>query len=89
MTTTMKSEEARTRFSDIINRAAYGHGRTVITRHGKNVAAVVSMEDLEVLERILAKLEDEIDVKAANAALSEIEKQGTLSWEHIKADLGL
>ena len=34
-------------------------------------------------------LEDQIDLEAARAALDEVSKSGTVSWEEIKAELGL
>ena len=33
--------------------------------------------------------EDRIDIEEARAALKEVEEQGTVSWEKIKADLNL
>ena len=86
---TITAEEARSKFSDVVNRAAYGNERTIITKHGKSMAAIVSMEDLEILERIIAKLEDEMDVQSAKAAIKEAETEGTIPWESIKAELGL
>lgn len=44
--------EARERFADIINRVAYGKDRVVLTRRGKQVAAVVPIEDLKVLQQM-------------------------------------
>lgn len=44
--------QARERFSDLIHRVASGGQRIVLTRHGKPVAALVSAEDLEWLQRI-------------------------------------
>jgi prevent-host-death family protein len=41
--------QARAEFADLINRAAYGHERIVITRHGRVIAALISAEDLEKL----------------------------------------
>jgi prevent-host-death family protein len=41
--------QARAEFADLINRAAYGHERIVITRHGRVIAALISAEDLERL----------------------------------------
>ena len=51
MTTARKisAKEAREEFSEIINQAAFGSKRTIITRHGKEVAAVISISDLERL----------------------------------------
>jgi prevent-host-death family protein len=41
--------QARAEFADLINRAAYGHERIVITRHGRVIAALISADDLEKL----------------------------------------
>jgi prevent-host-death family protein len=42
----MSAGDARERFSEIVNEAAYADRRTVITRHGKEVAAIVPIGDL-------------------------------------------
>ena len=55
MTDTMSSTDARERMADVLNRVAYAKDRVRITRRGKEVAAVVPIEDLELIER----LEDE------------------------------
>ena len=44
--------EARDRFSEVVNEASYGSKRVLLTRHGKSVAAVVSVADLELLQQI-------------------------------------
>jgi prevent-host-death family protein len=77
--------EARDRFSQLINEAAYGAQRVVLTRHGKNVAAVVPISDLDLLNQ----LERIIDVEQARKALSEAQNGRTLSVEEIKRALGL
>ena len=81
----VSTAKARDNFSDVINRAAYGKERVVLTRHGKKLAAVVPIEDIELLEN----LEDRIDLEDARAALAETKKKGTVSWEKLKSDLGL
>ena len=77
--------KARDEFSDLVNRAAYGKERVVLTRRGKPLAAVVPLEDMELLER----LEDRIDLDEVRAALAEGRDDGTVSWEEIKAEIGL
>ncbi len=77
--------KARDEFSDLVNRVAYGKERVVLTRRGKPLAAVVPLEDVELLER----LEDRIDLDEARAALAEARDGGTVSWEEIKAEIGL
>jgi prevent-host-death family protein len=61
--------KARSDFSAIVNEAAFGRKRTVISRRGKEeVAAVIPIADLHLLER-LAKAEiDRQDIADSNAA---------------------
>ena len=88
--TTVTAEEARNQLAEIINRAAYGHECTVITRRGKRVAAIVSIQDLELLEAVLDALEDEIDLPVIKERLRNFEETGEgVPWERIKAELGL
>jgi prevent-host-death family protein len=42
----LSTGDARERFAEIVNEAAYADKRTVITRRGKEVAAVVPITDL-------------------------------------------
>ncbi|HLL39040.1 MAG TPA: type II toxin-antitoxin system Phd/YefM family antitoxin [Rubrobacteraceae bacterium] len=44
------THEAKTRLSEYVNRVHYRGDRIVIERHGKPVAALVSVEDLARLE---------------------------------------
>ena len=76
---------ARAQFSDIINRAAFGKERVTLTRRGKEIVAVVPIEDVKLLEA----LEDKIDLEEARAALAESKKKGAVSWDKIKKELGI
>ncbi|OGR28696.1 MAG: toxin-antitoxin system antitoxin subunit [Desulfobacca sp. RBG_16_60_12] len=58
---------AREDFADILNQVAYAGERIILHRRGKNVAAIVSMADLQLLQ----DLEDRMDNAAADAALLE------------------
>jgi len=75
----------REEISDTLNRVSYRRERVVIERYGKPIAAVVPIEDLELLER----LEDRLDIEEAKAALAEAAETGTTPWEEFKAELGL
>ncbi len=81
----LPASKAREGFADTINRAAYGKERVVVRRRGKEVAAVVPIEDLRLLE----ELEDRVDLSDARAALAETKKKGARSLESILKDLGL
>jgi prevent-host-death family protein len=43
--------EAKSHLSEIISKSAHGHERFIITRRDKPVAAIVSLEDLKILEQ--------------------------------------
>jgi prevent-host-death family protein len=62
----MPITEARDHLGEIVSKAEHAHERTVLTRHGRAVAAVISLEDLRDLEA----LEDEADLAAARESLS-------------------
>ena len=49
--------EARENFAELIDRAALSAERIVITRHGEPMAALISLEDLELVEEIERRLE--------------------------------
>ena len=51
-----------------------------LPRRGKEIVAVVPIEDVKLLEA----LEDKIDLEEARAALAESKKKGTVSWDKIK-----
>ena len=84
-TPTMTMAEAQEHFADLVNRAAYGKERIGLLRHGKAIAAVVPIEDLELLER----LEEEQDLADARAALEEARVVGTKPLEEVLSRLGL
>ena len=74
--------EVRENLAEIINRVAYGGERAVLKRRGKGVAAVVSIEDLALLEA----LENDADVKAARKARKE---KGGVTLEQYRKKHGL
>ena len=49
---TLDTTTAKDTFGDTVNRAAYGKERIILTRRGKPVAAIVPLEDLELLDEL-------------------------------------
>jgi len=80
--TRMDASKARDEFSDALNRVAYKRERIVLRRRGKDVAVLVPVEDLKLLEEI----EDRIDVEEAKKSLRE---KGGFEWKKLKKELGL
>ena len=67
MATTISTADARKNFADIVNKVAYGKEPIILTRRGQEVAALVSIDELELLQQI----EDHIDIEDAKKALAE------------------
>ena len=82
---TYTAAEVRENLSEVINRAAYGQERIVVTRHGKALVAIMPVADLEELER----LEDEIDRDEVLRSLESVREEGTIPWETVRAEAGL
>jgi len=50
--TKISTVKARENFSELINQAAYGKQKVILTRRGKALAALVSMEDYQMLQHL-------------------------------------
>ncbi len=70
----------RNNMADALNRAAYAGERIILARDGKPTAALVSVDDLKLLE----ELENQADLKAALKARKE---KGGIPLELIEARL--
>ena len=80
--TRVAATKLRTTISDLLDRVVHHGERVAVERYGKPVAALVSPEDLELLEAI----EDRMDIEAARKALGE---PGRRSWDEVRAELAL
>jgi len=80
--------KAREEFPDVVNRAAYGKERTIVSRRGKDLAAVIPIEDLRLLERLVREEMDRIDIEDARAALKEAKEKGTIPLRDLMQELG-
>lgn len=69
---TLTTVEARERFSEVVNRAAFGKERILLTRRGKPLVVMLPVADLEHLEA----LEEAEDIRAVQAAKEEMARTG-------------
>lgn len=79
--------DIRGRLADALNRVLYQGERIILERRGKEVAAIVSLDDLALLQL----LEDREDLRAARKAIADMNRRGVRpeSWETVKQELGL
>lgn len=85
MSTRKAFSQARSELTEIVNHVAFGHDRYILTRNGKELAAIISIEDLRTLEIF----EDKMDVEIAKKADADIKKHGAISWKKAQSELGL
>ena len=79
--TILPISEARSSLSDLGNRVSLLSERVIIERRGKNLFAIVPLEDLELLEQ----LEDKMDLDVIRERLDE----PSVSLEKLVNELGL
>ena len=78
--------QARSNFGDLLSRVQYSNERTLITRNGKPIAAIVSAKDLKILQQAL---EDAEDIREARKAMKEVEETGvTIPIEEVAREFG-
>jgi prevent-host-death family protein len=63
----LPASQARARLSELLNLVSTRGDRIILERHGKPVAALISIEDLEMFQY----LEDQAEIALANEALAE------------------
>jgi prevent-host-death family protein len=79
----ISAADARKKFANIINRVAYGKELFVLTRRGEPLAAIISIEDLKLLQ----ELEEQMDIEDAWKARKEPGEN--ISWEQLREELEL
>ena len=79
----LPASEAREKFSEVLSEVSFGRQRLVLQRHGKDLVAMIPLEDLALLE----ELEDRADLLAAKKAIAE--RGERISWTQAKTELGV
>jgi prevent-host-death family protein len=83
--THLPTTKIRENLSDVLRRVSEDKERIVLTEAGKEIVAVIPLEDLALVEA----LEDRADLEEARASLKEARATGTISLAALKRDLGL
>lgn len=83
----ISASDLRRDASEVISQVAYRGERVIVRRRGRDVAALVPMEDLQRIEA----LDDERDAKESERALREFKKSGdaAVPLDEVARDLGL
>lgn len=84
MATTVNTIDAKEQFTDLINRVAHNNERIILTRRGKEIAVIVPINDLKILETS----QDKYDLHEAMEALKEARQDGTITIDQLKKETG-
>lgn len=79
--------EVRSDFAETINQVSYGKERLIVERRGKDLAAIIPVEDLKLLERLIEEEEDRLDLEEVEKALAESNER--IPYEKVRKELGL
>lgn len=85
----IKPYEAKRALTAVINRVAIGKEAIIFESRGKDLAALVPMEQFRLFERLLEVLEDRIDLEEAEKAIDDPENRERIPWETLKGELSL
>lgn len=87
--TTITVTQAREHLADLLNKAHYTGEWIIVEKHGKKLAAIISIHDLELLDSLIEQKEDEIDRAVVEKELSKKRKSKTVPWDTLKKELDL
>jgi prevent-host-death family protein len=82
--TSINTAEAKEDFSELVNRVSHNKEQIILTRRGKDIAAIIPIEDLHVLHAT----QNKHDLYDATEALKEARSQGTLTLDDFKETIG-
>ena len=89
--TTVTAARAAKSFAKTLERVRVGRERIIVERNGKELAAIVPVEDLKLLMRLVEEVEDNALAELAIEREREAEAKGEkpIPWTKVRRDLGL
>lgn len=76
--------EAKEQFSDLVNRVAHNGEHVVLTRRGKEIAVIISIDDFKLLQ----ESQNKYDLREAIDSLKDARNNGTIDLETLKEEIG-
>jgi prevent-host-death family protein len=75
--------DAKETLTDLVNQVFHNKERVILTRRGKEIAALVPIEDLELIQTS----QNTSDLQEAIESLKEARAQGTITLEDLKNEV--
>jgi prevent-host-death family protein len=83
--TVLNTVDAKEQFTDLVNRVVHSKERVILTRRGQEIAAIIPLEDLTLLQ----EAQERHDLREAIDALKEIRSVGTKSLDELREEIGV
>lgn len=83
-TSAINTIDAKEEFSQLINRVSQNKERIILMRRGKEIAAIIPIEEFTQLQ----VAQNQADLNEALEALKEARKQGSLTLDELKTAIG-
>ena len=80
----LKLSDVRSNIAELVNRVHYRGERVIIGRSGKELAALIPMRDLELLEHLIEEAEDRLDVAEADRITAD--EPTSIAWEEVRRE---
>ena len=81
--------EARSTLSDLLDYVQAEQEHVVITRNGKDVALLMSVDEWESWEETIEVLQDDELLEALKQSDDDVKAGRVYAWDEVKRDLGL
>lgn len=85
----ISARDLRDQQADILNQVAFAGAHYVVTRHGKEAAVLISVDEFRLLQETMEVLEDAADVADAQQALKEVKRKGAKPLKRLAEELGI
>ncbi len=89
MAKTVPFSEARAGLSDLLDEVHASRDHVVITRNGRPVGLLMSLDEYESLQETIDVLSDEDTLEALRESEEDVKAGRTYSWDDVKRELGL
>jgi len=85
----LTATEARDNFAQTVNGVASGDRQVILSQDGKDVVAIIHIEEFWLLESSIEQLEDEFYAEEAEKILAQTKPEDYIPYDRVRKELGL
>lgn len=85
----LRATAVRDNFAQTVNGVADGSNHVILIQEGKDVAAIIHIEEFWLLESLIEQLEDDFYAEEAEKILAQTKPEDYIPYEQVKKELGL